>query len=269
MQEKEGLTLEQALGKTEADALATLKAAESAVRSIRKIRVAAKVGNLRELRASIEVADKAIGTLKQQFSNAKEGWRFQEDAYFAEGHYQKEVVRTGKEMGVKIYERDERLYCYPSLIRVSPSERAVFIDKKRESRIRPSILVTRLRDLQRAPPRFRPETFLESLLKAYSKAVATRAKNLPQISPVIPFLDLYELLTMLPGQAREYTKHEFARDIYLLHRSGIDTSRSGARMHLTASTGTKTPSRLITVITQEGDERSYYGVSFTEGTEEN
>lgn len=268
MQENAGLSLEQALAKTEADAAATLKAAESAVRSIRKVRTAAKVGNLRELRNSIDIADRAVGTLRQQLSNAKEGWRFEEEAYFAKGLCSQEIIRTGEEMGVKIYRRDERLYCYPSLIRVSPSEKVVFIDKKRESHIRPSVLVTRLRDMQRRPPRFRPEAFLESLFKAYSKAVAMRAKNLPHMSPVIPLVDVYELLTMLPGQAREYSKQEFARDIYLLHRSGVDTTKSGAKVRFPASTGTKTPSRIITVITQEGEERSYYGVSFTEGTKE-
>ncbi len=268
MQDSEHSSLEQALAKTEADAISTLKAAESAARSIRKLRVAAKVGNLRELRTSFEVAEKALAILGQQFANTKEGWQFEEEAFFAEGLYSKEIILTGQQLGVRIYERDERLYCYPALIRVSASEKAVFIDRKRENRIRPSVLVARLKELQRKPPLFKPEAFLEALFKTYSKAVAMRAKGLPQISPVIQLLDIYELLTLLPGQTREYTRQEFARDIYLLHRSGIDTTRSGAMVRFPASTGTKTPSKVITVITEEGEERSYYGISFTEAAKE-
>ncbi len=268
MQDSGGPTLEQALAKTEADAEATLKAAQSVTRSVGKIRAAAKVGSLRELRASMELADKAIATLRQQFANTREGWSFDEEHYLADGLYSREVIRAGQQMGVKIHERDERLYCYPVLIRVSPADRAVSIDRKRESRLRPSVLVARLKESQRKPPLFRPEAFLEALFKAYSKAVAMRAKGLPQMSPVIPLLDIYELLTLLPGQTREYTRQEFARDIYLLHRSGIDTTRSGAMVRFPASTGTKTPSKTITVITEEGEERSYYGISFAEDSGE-
>lgn len=268
MQDSGGPTLEQALARTEADAEATLKAAKSVARYVSKVRAAAKVGSLRELRTSLELADKAIAALRQQFANTREGWDFDEERYFADGLYSREIVRVGQQMGVRIYERDERLYCYPVLIRVSSADRAVSIDKKRESRLRPSVLVARLKESQRKPPQFRPEAFLEALFRAYSRAAAMRNKALPQMSPVIQLLDIYELLTLLPGQAREYTRQEFARDIYLLHRSGIDTTRSGARVRFPASTGTRTPSKTITVITEEGEERSYYGISFTEDHKE-
>jgi hypothetical protein len=31
-------------------------------------------------------------------------------------------VATGQQMGVRIFTRDERLYCYPALIRISPND---------------------------------------------------------------------------------------------------------------------------------------------------
>ena len=73
--------LEQALVKTEADAVATLKAADAVMSSLRKFRSAAKEGNLRELRSSIAAADRTLAALRQQFANAKEGWSFDEDRY--------------------------------------------------------------------------------------------------------------------------------------------------------------------------------------------
>src|SRR2546422_5846193 len=126
----------------------------------------------------------------------------------------------------------------PALIRVSPNEKAVFIDKKRENCIRPSVLVSRLKELQRKPPRFRPEAFLAALFETYSDVVARRGKeDLLQTAPVVPLVDIYELLTRLPGQSREYSKQEFARDIYLLHRSGVDTTRNEARVSFPISRG--------------------------------
>ncbi len=68
------VSLEKALARTEADADAALKAATAAVSSLKRFRSAAQTGNLRELRRTIDVAGQAISALRQQFSNAKEGW---------------------------------------------------------------------------------------------------------------------------------------------------------------------------------------------------
>lgn len=266
MQNSDGQNLEQALAKTEADATATLKAADIVVRSLRKLRAATKLGNLRELRSAIEAAEKAMVALRQQLTNTREGWDFDEERYFADGLYSTEIIATGQQMGISIFERDNRLYCYPVLIRVSSNDKAVFIDRKRENRIRPSVLVARLKELQHKPPAFRPETFLEALFKAYSKAVAMRGKDLLGMATVVALVDIYELLTLLPGQTREYSKQEFARDIYLLHHSGVDTTRTGAKVSF-PFTG-RAPSRTLTVIDEAGEIKRYYGISFTPASKE-
>lgn len=250
-------SLESALAKTEADVDATLKAAGGFLTALRRLRRATKSGALRELRSSIESADRAIGLLRQQFANARDGWNFDEEPYLADGRYAQEVLDAAHRRGVRIFERDERLYCYPSLIRVSPNERAVFIDKRREVRTRPSVLVAHLENLQKRPPRFRPEAFLDALHRAYLKIAASRGRQQLQMAPVVSLSDIYDLLTLLPGQAREYSRQEFARDVYLLDRSGVRTTRGGASLVFSGGRG-----RRISVITEDGTERPYYGVYF-------
>jgi hypothetical protein len=266
MLEHDGHNLEQALSKTEADAAATLKAADALTKSLRQFRAAAKVGNLRELHSSIESAEGAMALLRQQFANAKEGWHFDEERYLANGLYSQELIATGQQMGVRIFERDDRLYCYPALIRVSSNEKAVLIDRKRERRIRPSVLVARLKDSQRKPPRFRAEAFLAALFEAYSKAVAMRGRDMLQMAPVVPLMDIYELFTLLPGQTREYSGQEFARDIYLLHRSDVDTTRTGAKVSFPIGHGIQR--KTLTVIDETGEEKRYYGIAFTQASKE-
>lgn len=258
----QGQSLENALANTEADVDATLRAAGAVVTALRRLQKAAKSGALRELRSSIEGADRAMGVLRQQFANAKDGWSFDEEPYFSDGRYTQEVLETARRKGVRVFERDERLYCYPSLIRVSPGERAVFIDRKREVRIRPSVLVAHLEGLQRKPPRFKPEAFLTALYQAYTKLRATRGRGQLQLdAPVVPLSEIYELLTLLPGQAREYSRQEFARDAYLLDRSGVTTTRQGMQVVFSRAGGRGRGSS-ITVITEEGAERSYHGIYF-------
>ena len=38
---------------------------------------------------------------------------------------------------------------------------------------------------------------------------------------VIPLIDIWELLTLLPGQAKDYPKQEFTRDVYLLQKAEL------------------------------------------------
>jgi hypothetical protein len=79
---------------------------------------------------------------------AKEGWDFDEQAYFAEGAFAQELLATARRLNVQLFEQDDVLYSYPSLIRILPSDRAVTIDKQRERRVRPTVLVAHLKDRQ-------------------------------------------------------------------------------------------------------------------------
>ena len=256
------MSLEEALTKTDADAEAALKAASAAIRSLKKFRAAAHTGDLRELRRTIDAAEQSMTTLQQQFANAKEGWNFDEEAYLTGSDFTRELLQTAKQTGVRIFQDGDRLYCYPHLIRVLPADRAVLIDKARERRLRPTFLVSRLKELQNKPVRFRPESFLESLWDAYDAAARMRGSNGGPAGDVIPLLEIYDLLTMLPGQSKEYSLQEFARDIYLLDKSGVNRTKKGFVVSWPASSGTRSTGKTITVITQEGRDQKYYGIAF-------
>ena len=254
-------SLEQALARTESDADAALNAVSALMAPLRRFRAAAQVGDLRELQSAMDAAEQAMAKLSQQFAEAKNGWTFDARRYLSSGLYTREVLRTARKMGVSILERDDRVYCYPALVRIAPNEEAVFVDRKREHRIRPAVLVNLLKELQDKPPTFRPEAFLAALFEAYSKTVAQQGQDFWQLSPVVPLTEIYGLLTLLPGQAREYSRQEFARDIYLLHRGGVDTTKSGAKVSFPISRGVR--GKTLTVVDETGEERRYYGIRFT------
>lgn len=258
-------SLEQALTRTEAEADAACKAATTALRTLKKFRAAAQTGNLRDLQKAIETAGQALAALEQQFEKSKASWAFNEETYLADGAFVSEVLTTATQAGVSIYERDERLYCYPSLIRVLPNDRAVVIDKTRERRLRPSVLVQHLRALQNKPVRFKSEAFLESLYDAYSTAVKTRGKERRETSAIVPLVEIYNLLTLLPGQSKEYARQEFARDLYLLDQSGVTTVRNSATVSFHAARGNEAASKVIQIVTQDGQAKTYYGISFMQG----
>ena len=262
--------LEQALAGTEADVEAALKAAASAVGNLKKLRGFVHTGSLREIGKAMESAGQAIVALKQQYESVRENWKFDYEEYIADMAFIREVLEMSESMGIKIYEQDERLYCYPFLIRVLPDELSVMIDKTKEKKVRPSALVSHLKSLQNKPVKFKPEAFLESLYATYDYLTkANKANRAPKANQagrgtVITLSDIYKVLTLLPGLTKEYSYQEFARDIYLLDSSGIAKTKKGYTFRLPASTGTKAARNTIRVITREGLEKVYYGISFHE-----
>jgi hypothetical protein len=255
-------SLEQALAEIEEQAGDLVKTTKQVMASFKKIKDAAKVGDLVKLRKLLEEGKSATLSLGCDFVKTQERLNFDEGSYLAGKAFRQELLTTAQQMGVNLYEHDGYLFSYPVLLKILHKERAVSIDRVRESRLRPSVLMKRLKEVQNKPLRFKPQTFLEMLYTAYSIVVAGRGKHLIGKGTVIPLLELYQLLTLLPWQASEYTRQEFGRDVYLLDKIGTITTKNGHRANFHASTGVRDVSRTLTVIAQGGREKTYYGISF-------
>jgi hypothetical protein len=250
---------EAALAAAERSVDVALRSAAAATRELRKALAGAKTGQVRDLRRALTAAESASAALAAEARAARDGFDLDEQSYLADGRYAKELLTMAAANGVTMFEEDERLLCYPSLVKVIPADVAVEIDKKRERRLRPSVLVGLLGERQGRAPQFKPEAFLESLCSAYDLMVAREAKK---ADGVVRLVDLWGVLTMLPGQAREYTKQEFARDLYLLDQAGVTRTRDGRVLRWSASTGTK-GTGVLTTVARSGQQQRYWGVSFS------
>lgn len=163
--------------------------------------------------------------------------------------------------GVSAFESDGRILSYPVIVSISAGDTTVVIDKKKDKRTRPTVLVRTLAALGGRPPKFKPDAFLEALATAYDLLVARKAHR---PGSVVKLVDLHGVLTVLPGSSRDYNKQEFARDLYLLDQSGVITTRSGRTLHLPASALTR-GSGVLTTVSQSGQEKVYAGINFEDG----
>ena len=252
-------TLEGILASTEAEAdgaLAAVKRLQSTVAAARK---AAAVGDLRALRRSLAGTEDALADAAEAVGQLRDTWPLseaEESERLSSGAYTRELLAHAERAGLAIFDQEGVLSSYPSLVRTLPRQQAVSIDRKPHRQIRPSHLVAHLAQLQNREPKLGVERFAETLHAAYRLLA-------PEPGSMVRLVDIHSALTLLPGAAREYGVQEFARDVYLLDRSGHDATRSGARIRLSAgATSARDRRNLLLVVTRDGMEKSYYGIEF-------
>lgn len=255
----ETTTIEGALARAEEQVEAAGRSANVLARELKRARSAAASGQVRELRRALDAAADLGRELQSAVADARSAYDVDETDLLASGAYAKELLATASEAGVAMFEEDDRLLCYPSIVRVLAGDLALEIDRRRIRGLRPSVVVAQLERAQNAGPRFKPEPFLASLLTAYDLVLARQGKA---AGAVVRLLDLYSVLTLLPGQSRDYTKPEFTRDLYLLDQSGVTAVGStGRQLRFAASTGTRL-SGVLTTVARSGQQQRYWGVAF-------
>jgi hypothetical protein len=251
--------LEEALAQTERDAESAIKTAVALLAQAKRIRKYAQVGSVRDLARSMDQAHQLAGATRDAVATARDGWRFDAASHMESGAFSRELLALADARGVAAEEQDGRIVCYPSLVRILPSDEAVEIDRKRSREIRPSRVVSRLQAAQSRPPKFRPEPFLEALLAAYKLVGA--AHRSWSIGEPLRLRDIYRVLTVLPGSGSAYSIPEFTRDIYLLDESRVDRTKDGLRVFLPASSGGREAGALRTV-TKDGAVKTYHSIAF-------
>lgn len=262
-------SFEQAFSDTERAAKSTLDSAGELIRLAKQLQKASREGNLAAMKRVQGRLDDAMGSLGQTVTNAVQAWPFrdgEEEQYLRDG-YSAELRRIASEQGLDMHERDDRLISHPSVVRILPGERAVRIDKKKVSSIRPSHLADVLLKNQEKPGRYQSGAFLESLYAVYSDIVREENPDrLVRIAVrVVPLERIYRLFTSLPGSSRDYDRTDFARDLYILDTKGPRRTKQGAEVSFPSSTGTRRSKGVFSFVGPDGRDVQYYGLRFTEG----
>ena len=260
------VSFERAFDEVENLADEAVKASRGLTRQLGRLVKASKEGNIAAMKREQSRLAEALKDLADPVNDAANAWPYddeQEAQYFKDG-YAAELRSVAAEKGLTIYERDGNLISSPSVVRLLARDKAVQIDRKRVSAIRPSHLAGVLLKTQRNPVRTTPQRFLNMLYQRYL-AITRDLPTGMRRDPVIPLSSIYDHVTALPWVRRDYTPTEFARDLYQLDTSDIRTTRSGAVVSFPASTGTRSARNLFTFVGPDGHEIKYYGIRFTEG----
>lgn len=262
----EFISLESALEHVEKRATSAEAATKKLLSTVVAAKKAAQVGDLATLRRLLDDVGKIADGTQLEVEALASSWPLDSSAeqmMFEDGGYVREVLQEADRQELAILEEDEQLLCYPSLIRLDPARRAVLIDRKPYRHVRPRVLVNHLKAQQERQTKFKPAPFLEALFTAWEYARKANARG--QTPPSDVSIDqVYGVFTVMPGSAREYSKQEFARDLYLLEESGERTTKKGATLHFSRSTGARQARGAATVVDRQGRRIIYSSISFAQ-----
>ncbi len=253
------MTFEAGFADAERAAVAAGKVIGALGGAMKQLHRATSEGDIYKMRKSSDRLVTILESTRQEVENARSAWPFSpeaEEQYLKES-YAAEVIERAKSESLQIQQRDEGLVVFPSILRILPSDRAVRINKTRVASIRPSAIVKRLKAGQSKKPKA-PEAVLELLHRAYRLLVGN------EYGKTITLASVYDALTMLPGSKENFDQTDFVRDLFLLDRSGVNRTKSGAVCSLPASTGTKGARNTFFFIAPDGETVTYYGIRFTE-----
>lgn len=253
-------SFEQACVDTKRLAEGAVTASTKVVQAAKELVKAADDGDVAKIARATEKLGSASAAAREHIANAQQAWPLtpDEEERLLSETFEDELIAAGAEAGLPIRRHEQRLIVFPSVVRVLPSQRAVKIDRKRVTAIRPSKLVQVLHAAAAKKPKLAPERFIETLHQAYELVIGPSGYGTGTTLD-----EVYKALTMIPDVKRDYSISDFTRDVFVLDRSGVTTTRSGARLALPAATGTKGRSKVLEFVDQNGAPVTYYGIRFT------
>lgn len=252
-------TFEQACETTERAAGAAVVAISAQLKAAKELARAAGDGEIAKIHKAAERLRAASDAARQEIVNAQRAWPLsaEEEEEVLRATYEDELIEIARQERLEIRRQEQRLLAFPLVLRVVPARRAVLLDKKAVTAIRPSKLVAVLKTAAAKKPKLSPERFIETLHDAYRLVVSdTEAGAGTTLARV------YEAMTVMPDVRREYSVTDFTRDLFLLDRSGVRTTKSGSRLSLPAATGTK-GGKTFQFVDPSGEPVTYYGIRFS------
>lgn len=256
--------LEEHLADFEGHVAEAEKASDALRDALKRVRKAARVGDLSALEKSLPFASQRAQEAQTAAQSVAGGWSFDAKKYLANG-FAEELLSAAAAAGLHLLERDGKLYAFPLLLSVQPQDAAVKIGRKREREIRPKQLVNKLIAIQKKPQQLREAQLLEILYKAYQRiAGADWAKLARGPGPAISLGDIHALLVLLPSS--DYPIEEYGRDLFLVDRKPDMQTRDGSSFAFVSSTLSKERgTQRISVYDEDGREHVYVALRFVKG----
>ncbi len=230
---------------------------------------ALREGNLEQAQRSIGWLEAALNKQRETLAGLKERLPAFDVADYLRNQFEPEFVAACRAQDLKVSGHFPSYEVFPFRVKVYPERGTIEINNRVVHILRPRALAAHLKDLKARlyRERFNAVRFIDSLARVYDAVLAVR--RMEQGRDLrgdldIPLQEVYEYLTPLPVQSREYPRHMFAFDLHRLFVMDVFTASDGRRLVL-GSTPRRGQARTFVVFDAQGREHRYGSLRFTRG----
>ena len=260
-------SVEATLDDIRAAAKRVAKLAKELDAAARTLDQAATKGELNRVKTSTERTAAVQRQVEKEVVQLTSTWPMDDSAVddAVDGRLMMEVNALLDQQGIQLHRYGNGWSASPVLVRVDQKARVVKIDRTRVATLRPSMVAAAI-VAARQRSSFRPDQFIETLHTAYRVAVGSNSlgEHPARLGSSVPLSDVYKVLTLHPDSRRDYPIEAFARDLFVLDRSGVSTTKDGQRMFFSASTSSKGGGGVLTVLDETGAPQNYFAIAFRE-----
>lgn len=228
------------------------KRASQAIHVLRRLKGAAKSGDLNSIARLRDAARLAVQALSGDGSARLDTWAFDTNAYLGRA-YLEELKEALKAAELPVRESGDSLIVPPVLIRLDAKNQALRIGRRRLGGLRPSAVVAELQRIRKIETN--ASDFFSKLYKAYRFVCAQRAAD---DESAVDLETMFSVMTLAPDT--EYGREQFAMDLARLHAQPDLRTKDNRRIEFPASTGSK--GRRFVVYTDDGTRLDLVAVRF-------
>lgn len=231
-----------------------------------KLEKALQQGNLEQAERAAGWLEAALGKQQEILARLKEKLpAFDVTAYLRE-NFEAEFFTACRSQDLKVSGTFPTYEVFPFRVRVQPEKRWVEVNDRVVRFLRPTVLAAYLKEQKNRLYRenFNPVRFLDALAAGYDTILAVRqATHGVKIQPglEVSLLDVYDRLTLLPAQRRQYPLNMFAFDLHRLFVADSFTASDGRRLVLG---GGRRRGRVLLVYDAQGLEHHFSNLRFVE-----
>lgn len=237
-------------------------AANALAKAVKRAGALSKAGSVAQLERQLA----ALPDLRRAVADAVGGldgsWTFGTREHLESG-YAAELLAVAQEAGLSLFEKDGRLFAFPYIVRLLPSDSAIRIGPATERAIRPKVVIDKLKALVARPQKTSEARFLDLLYKAYQRLAGNDWKRVEiGDGPDVRLSDIHEVITLLPSA--DYSAEEFGKDLLLLDRQTELKTRDGASFILGGSSLGRGGKKIV-IYDEVGNTREFIAIQFTRG----
>lgn len=208
----------------------------SMLTAVKRIHSAAAEGNLEAMQQALARYEELLGKQQENISSFKEKQPAFDMQSFLQEEFHQGFMAALAEEGLAV-EADYPVYEVPPFkVRVFPEKELVTVNEKINRALRPRVLARQLKKMieKLNAASFDAMKFLQALAGAYDTVTARQvARTKIDVNEQEVLLkEVYNTLTPMPQQKREYPQQLFAFDLHRLYRDGSLHAPDGRRLWL-------------------------------------